>query len=81
MKKDTLLTTCLKEFNMTLTDFASFSGISRSTMDGWSVRNRVSPIGEVALKLLLENKHLKDGYDADKSGFKYCPCCGQEIIK
>lgn len=81
MKKDALLTNCLKEFDMTLTDFANFSGINRATMDGWSVRGKVSPIGEVALKLLLENKRLKDGYDASENGFKYCPCCGQEVKK
>ena len=60
MSKDkSLLVNCLQLYDMNLTQFSEHTGISRATMDGWMVRNRISSQGVVLLTLLQENKILK----------------------
>jgi len=76
-----ILEECLEEFGMSLTELADHTGIKRSTMDGWRVRGKISPLGKITLELLLQNKNLKEHRDAKKSGYKFCPCCGKEVEK
>ena len=59
-KDKNLVNICKDELRLNLTQLALHSGIPRPTLDGWLTKNKVSPLGQVTLKLLLDNKRLRD---------------------
>lgn len=54
-----LLQEVLDTFKMTVGEFEEFAGIKKSTLNTWK-NHKISPVGELYLKTLIENKKLKD---------------------
>jgi DNA-binding transcriptional regulator YiaG len=64
----TLVEKTLDIYNMTLPDFANKIGIKKTTLDTWK-NEKISPMGELLLNILIENHELKKKDEAIKHLF------------
>lgn len=59
-KSNNLVNICREELGMSLVQRSEHVGIPKSTLESWISKNRVSALGETALKLLLSNHQLEN---------------------
>lgn len=58
MSKQSLMKQTLQKFSMTYKEFAEYSTIPQSTLEGWN--QKLPHLGEVTLNKFLECKELQD---------------------
>lgn len=56
----TILDECLDLFGEDIPAFSKTSGIEYQTLKGWDRRKKVSPLGEIALRNIMQNKKNED---------------------
>ena len=59
-KEENLIKKVCKEYGITQTELSKMLDIPKGTIGRWNSTNKIPKTAELALKLMIENKQLKD---------------------